>query len=180
MEIEIENKRRFSLFVLKTDFLVDSIPATMMLWLLVFYKIDVNCLLQANGKQMLSRKKNLGAHSLQHWASCCCARAATSAWSRTPSATGQERKGFYITLSFTDLGIFETRHLHTLIKVVLLQVCESIFRADSRVTAGSITHWLRLDSCKCKKCECPGPSIPSINLHSWMGFSRETKRLYLH
>lgn len=55
--MEIENKRRFSLFVLLVDFLVDSIPATMMIWLLVFCKIDVNCQLQANGKQMLSRKK---------------------------------------------------------------------------------------------------------------------------
>lgn len=57
IEIEIENKRKFNLFVLKADFLVDSIPAIMMLRLLVFCKIDVNCLLQANGKQMLSRKK---------------------------------------------------------------------------------------------------------------------------
>lgn len=38
-------------------YLPDSIPATTMVWLLVFCKIDVNHQLRANGNQMLSKRK---------------------------------------------------------------------------------------------------------------------------
>lgn len=60
-----------------------------MVGLLVFCKIDVNCQLQANGKQMLSRKKTPGAHSVQHRASRC---SATSAGSGHPPSPRRKEK----------------------------------------------------------------------------------------
>lgn len=50
-----------------------------------------------------------------------------------PQCPGQERKGFYVTLSFTDFGIFETRNLHTLSKMFY----SMYMRAFSEQTAGS-------------------------------------------
>lgn len=88
-----------------------------MVWLLVFCKIDVNCQLQANGKQMLSRKKQ-----------------------RASSVTAQERKASCLTLSFTDSGIFETGHSHAFVKNVFFHLNESVLGTGSGVTAGSITH----------------------------------------
>lgn len=122
-------------------------------------EIDVNCHLQANGKQMLTRRKLwCTQYSSRSFRLLC--RAVISAGSRV---TVQGRKGLCVTLSFTDSGIFETRHLHTFITDGLFCLNETIFRTGSRVTAGSIAHRFRLCTCNCSS---SGLSVFSSNLRS--------------
>lgn len=80
--------------------LLDCMPATTMVWLLVFCYIDVNCQLWVNGKQLLPQTQALQG----------CTKAAASAGSKAQRK--RNRQG--ICLLSNDMGILEPRCLHTL------------------------------------------------------------------
>lgn len=176
--MEIENKRSFSLFVLRVDFffLVDSIPATMMVWLLIFCKIDVNCQLQANGKQMLSRKK-FQVHTE-------CNTGLPAAVPGLPHLHGAghpqsqgRKKRVVCYLIFYWFGNFSDQALAHLDQRRFTSCTWEHFQGRQQ---GHTQKHHTLAQILTLNCRSPGPSIPSINLHSWRGFSWENKRLYLH